>query len=353
MHNISITQLAGQIYSRKELGEKPYLLFLGAGVSISSGVSGINEIINQFLINSGIANYEALNRMDRDERFKRFVLAIEKLNESDRYSWLQACFRDKNLSLGYHALTRLIEEGYFDIILTTNWDNLLELSLKESSRINKEDYQIYIRGEHQDDLIIRDFQKLEVPQVKILKLHGDLAHRVTFVTPKEATDFPGGFADFFKNFLRHRDLIMIGYSVSDLDIQKCIDRNDNTLIYVAPQMSPNESLMNKYRYVQQIDAEFNVFMNNLCAALLDDNVEKLSKTFSKLDKHDDKQHNIDLLLEEVENKLNSLFEPAEGQRWLHTPLAMLDGRRPIDLITHGDADRIMQILVRLEEGIHI
>ena len=57
-------------------------------------------------------------------------------------------------------------------------------------------------------------------------------------------------------------------------------------------------------------------------------------------------------LQEVREKLDSLFKPEEGQRWLYAPNAMFEGRRPIDLITHGEADRIMQILVRIEQGIH-
>ena len=57
-------------------------------------------------------------------------------------------------------------------------------------------------------------------------------------------------------------------------------------------------------------------------------------------------------LKEVRKKLSSLFKPEEGQRWLYAPNAMFEGRRPIDLITHGEANRIMQILVRIEQGIH-
>ncbi len=57
-------------------------------------------------------------------------------------------------------------------------------------------------------------------------------------------------------------------------------------------------------------------------------------------------------LELVREKLNSLVTPEEAQRWLYAALTMFDGRRPIDLIANGEADRVMQILIRLEEGIH-
>jgi len=57
-------------------------------------------------------------------------------------------------------------------------------------------------------------------------------------------------------------------------------------------------------------------------------------------------------LEEVREKLSDLVGPEEAQRWLHAPLALFEGRRPVDLIKQGEVDRIMQIVVRLEEGIH-
>jgi uncharacterized protein (DUF2384 family) len=57
-------------------------------------------------------------------------------------------------------------------------------------------------------------------------------------------------------------------------------------------------------------------------------------------------------LEEVRERLNDLVGPEEAQRWLHAPLAIFEGRRPIDLVNQGEVDRIMQIIVRLEEGIH-
>lgn len=57
-------------------------------------------------------------------------------------------------------------------------------------------------------------------------------------------------------------------------------------------------------------------------------------------------------LELIREKLNSLVTPEEAQRWLYASLKMFDGRRPIDLIANGEADRVMQILIRLEEGIH-
>jgi hypothetical protein len=58
-------------------------------------------------------------------------------------------------------------------------------------------------------------------------------------------------------------------------------------------------------------------------------------------------------LELVREKLNSLVKPEEGQRWLHAPNKMFEGRRPIDLINQGEHDRVLEILECLEEGSHV
>lgn len=48
--------------------------------------------------------------------------------------------------------------------------------------------------------------------------------------------------------------------------------------------------------------------------------------------------------------LNALVEPAEGLRWLGTPQARLGGS-PTELIERGQSERILHMLIRLEEGV--
>ena len=49
-------------------------------------------------------------------------------------------------------------------------------------------------------------------------------------------------------------------------------------------------------------------------------------------------------------KLEGLFEPSESLRWLGTRQTRLGGS-PMELIERGQADRVLQTLIRLEEGI--
>jgi len=291
MQPISIQQLAKLMLLRKESGENPYLLFLGAGVSISSGVSNMSDLIDRFLIDFGLVSDDKLPEMDRDKRFQQFISEMENLSQSERYAWLKEGFKDLKPSLGFIALTKLIEDGYFDVIFTTAWDRLLNLSLNSSHVIkNKNNFRFYVRGVNQDDFIIREFRRPSTQRIKILKLHGEIDSGVIFVTPKETANFPNNIANLLKDFFKTRDLIMIGYSVSDMDVQRCIDQNENTLIYINPKPLNNQlllSLASNYKYPKQIvgrDGEFDVFMNKLYEAIFNKKVklESLGKGTTKM-----------------------------------------------------------------------
>lgn len=58
-------------------------------------------------------------------------------------------------------------------------------------------------------------------------------------------------------------------------------------------------------------------------------------------------------LTQVREILHSLVTPAEAERWLYAPLAIFEGRRPIDLINHRESERVIEILECLEEGSHV
>jgi len=259
--------------SRKKLGDKPYLLFLGAGVSISSRIPRMNVIIDRFLIDFGLVNDKKLKKMDSDQRYEMFVNTMSTLSQNDRYYWLQDAFKNARPSAGYPALNRLVEKGYFEIILTTNWDSLLDKSLISSKKmIMNRDFRFYVIGVNQNDFIVQSFQRSN-PRIKILKLHGEMDDRVISVTPKETTNFPKKIVNLLKDLFRNRDVIMIGYSVADLDVQECIERNRNTLICVNPKLPSSQtvlSIASKFKHVQKIDGKngkFDVVMSKLSQAL--------------------------------------------------------------------------------------
>lgn len=50
------------------------------------------------------------------------------------------------------------------------------------------------------------------------------------------------------------------------------------------------------------------------------------------------------------NALRAVYAPHEAAAWLRAPHAMLDGRRPLDVIFEGEADRVMTVIALLVDG---
>ena len=57
-------------------------------------------------------------------------------------------------------------------------------------------------------------------------------------------------------------------------------------------------------------------------------------------------------LRQIKEALESMFPPNEINRWLSTAKTMFSGKTPIELIVEGQSNKVLEILVGLEEGIH-
>lgn len=148
----AIKALAESMTARKKCGLEPYVLFLGAGASISSGCSSMASIVDKvlksydsvqhskwqseveqaFLVNPEYG--ELLRDKLNKEKQKRFYEIWDRLDSANRYSILVDHLRPNTpLTKGYLDLAYLIQKGYFRVALSTNLDNLLEKALHQSS----------------------------------------------------------------------------------------------------------------------------------------------------------------------------------------------------------------------------
>lgn len=271
---IRIHRIAEQMRRRKEGGMSPYVLFLGTGVSLSSGVSNLDDLTSQFLVDFGEVDTEEVGLLSVEDRYRLFYQCMDRMTAIDRYTWLAKAFEGRSPSEGYRYLTKLVEDGYFEVIFSTNWDDFLDVSLEASSILTRNDFRIYINGITNTDIITRDFDTFNYPRIKVLKLYGDLRQGKLLVTPEETSRFPVNLEDCLGNIFKRRDLIMIGYSISDLDVQRSIlkftrENPDNTLIYVNPQKREDHyfrQFKTSYKIcntVSGIDGNFDHFMTML------------------------------------------------------------------------------------------
>src|SRR5438309_11156633 len=107
---------------KKGQGEK-FVLMLGAGASMSSGVKSTPTLMEELLQQYGTD----LNPADRLE--DRFDKLWQRTSDRDRRMFLQP-YLDHEPSVGYTKLAALIEAGYFDLALTFNCDDLGDKALQ-------------------------------------------------------------------------------------------------------------------------------------------------------------------------------------------------------------------------------
>jgi len=131
---------------------------------------------------------------------------------------------------GYRALARLIKEGHFSTILTTNIDSTLEDTLLEIG-LQPTAFQTLIVGRHQDESIAKALESSRTG-IRIIKLHGSLRE---CVLPKQFPDFfelPAAIRENLSYSL-NQDIVIVGSIERDKDIMRLLNASKKGCIYYA------------------------------------------------------------------------------------------------------------------------
>jgi len=223
-----LRSLAELMRLRRESGEQPYVLVLGAGASLASGCSSGRELIEGVVAQLSSKDLAALSW---DERLAEFYSLLDNLSVTERYLILKGHLEGKRPSVGYRCLAELVKEGYFDIIISTNLDVFVEDALSDAG-LRAEDFAVLINGKDTEDQIRQALEYRE-PRVKIIKLHGDLPTRTFAFTPEEIFEFGEKLEGLLREQLS-RDIIIVGHSMRDDDLNRCIRRQGGSIWYVNP-----------------------------------------------------------------------------------------------------------------------
>jgi hypothetical protein len=203
----SLTQF---IRDKKKRGEK-FVVMLGAGASLSSGIKPTATIMEEL-----VKAYPSSTAGGVEDRFDALWASSTK---SARAAMIEP-YLTAPPSEGFQRFAELIAFGYFDLVITFNFDRLLELSLNE---LGFNEYKTIIRGETDLDAI-GSLVKSPKPRVKILKMHGSLDSADYFLFSKEEMlNYPPEL-EAIVNELTGRDIIICGYAFNDM----CVMRAFNT-----------------------------------------------------------------------------------------------------------------------------
>ena len=131
---------------------------LGAGASVGAGVPYMSKLVAEIL-----EKHDQGGEGDEYERFDRYWRGLDRKTRAS----VIAKHLKAEPSDGYKALARLMKDGWFDAVVTFNYDDLLEQALNELGV----DYEDYVR-EKDKDSVFAEFMLDDDLGPRVLKIHG-------------------------------------------------------------------------------------------------------------------------------------------------------------------------------------
>jgi SIR2-like domain len=251
----SFAELARDLKQRREVADPPPVLLLGAGASVESGIGAMSELFD-FV---GCADFE------------EFTAYIKDLTVAERYRLLSRFLqtqRPAEVTPGYHALATLCADAYFDVVLTTNLDPLLDDALA-AARLWRKDYLVLVNGVIRMDWL-GILATAPSPRVKVIKLHGDLFQRCMAWTVEEMDEMVSSVHEEILAALNSRDLLVVGHSLRDQRIRELVLACKGSVWFTHPKEVPG--FLRRRKQVRSVvgpDCTFERLFTGLAAALTD------------------------------------------------------------------------------------
>ncbi len=218
---LSEGQVARTIAERDKLA---FALFLGAGSSKSSGVVLASEMIAEW---RQLAYREAnetkteftkwCEQQDWYGKDNEYSLLFETVyqDRKSRQRYIERKIKPAFPGWGYLYLANIVQHGRFNVIYTTNFDDLINEALAVFLGYNA----IVCAADSQVSTI-----NLTSERAKIIKLHGDyLFESFMKNTAQELEGLASNMEDKFKKFALENGLVVIGYAGRDESIMRPIE----------------------------------------------------------------------------------------------------------------------------------
>src|SRR5260370_12479999 len=237
--------LAKLIQSRKQ--DTPYVVLLGSSLSMTSEV--LHDLGLQY--------------------WNDFNTQMQQRSPNEWHSLLKGPLEKLHLQEGYRCLAQLLKDGYFNVILTANFDSYLEQALEEVS-IPSREREVLVKGEHTNAHIIRALKSSQ-PRIKICLLRGRWQSK-TIPNITETLQFDRELEEGLKDLLKE-DMIVLGASDRDIDINRSIPAKGGSIWYATPGLMDSNSVITTLQHsrpggiVTEKDDYFNRFFCTLSEAL--------------------------------------------------------------------------------------
>ncbi len=214
-----LTTLAFSMYTNKGA----YALLLGAGISrsahIPSGWEVENTLIERLAATQGVVDIEDWHKWYKDkyEDLATYSSLLEELvkEPTERVQLMRGFFEptDEEWELGWkkptkahEAIAKLVKDGYIRVILTTNFDRLLERALEAEGVIPQVIY-------HESD-IEKSTPIVHSKTVTIIKINGDYIDCRFRNTTEELDNYHEAMRYYVSRIFEDYGLITCGWSAT-------------------------------------------------------------------------------------------------------------------------------------------
>ena len=282
-------------------------LFLGAGISIDSGLPTWKEVIDS-LKNDLFEDGDNFNEIDPLKLAQFYYL---RYGENVYYEKLLNIF-----NLDNKQPNKLIEELVklnCEYIVTTNFDDLLEKAIEENFvfyEVIKED---------------NDFSKASFGSKLLIKMHGDLKSRNIVFKENDYLSYSDKFPlieTFVKSIFIRNVVIFIGYSLSDFNVKQIVSwvqnrRRNNLPIYFIEVVENFNCFEFEYYkdkgiyilYIKEMENEFLEIIKNISEIENLSSESKLILGFLKKIKSKGKNISTFKNFEEFINEIYEVLKP--------------------------------------------
>lgn len=219
---------------------KRVAIFAGAGISFNSGIPTVSNIIEKIAQLLPLSKHDKRLFLNQNFPFEAFIQTIKVVTPIEGLLKIFSLGEPNN---GHCLIAELVKKRKVSVVVTTNFDPLIERSLKEKKvRFRK-------------IFITKELEKFKMGGVRpiLFKLHGSIEDMVNLgitlekVAAKAATTSAKKVLHHLLYSSDHSAVIFLGYSCSDYfdinpELRKCSD-TDMHVYYINHKKTNSPSLV--------------------------------------------------------------------------------------------------------------
>lgn len=231
----------------RKLGNNDLAIFCGAGVSFNSGLPLVNELLKSIMSTIEMPENEIDKILNSNLPFEGFIDVLMDETDPDE---LFDIFDNSEPNHAHYVIALLAQRGIVKNIMTTNFDQLIELALEKIGLKKSLDFHVY---SSEDDF---NNASLKADGINIVKIHGCVSDKKKMgITLKAVANKKNSkqklnlISRFFSNDVNPTILIM-GYSCSDI-------------FDISPQLESIERDQSKVYFIDHIPDKSTVLIESL------------------------------------------------------------------------------------------